>query len=131
MSPPRAVCVHSLAQARLALGAAREHGVAVTLISAPAAASYAGCGWWRALMLAAGSEHDLLDCGEAAGYAMAALRVGQRGLVLHANTPALAAVIGAAATMGATVLTLRPDALDLAEPGAARHLPAWLVPARP
>lgn len=118
---PPAVVVHGLRQARAALAP----GLPVTLLSARGAASYAGCGWWRALMQAAGAEFDILDCADAPGYAMAALRIGQRAIVLDPG-PAFAAVSAAAATLGAIVLAERPVALDLAEPGAERRLLAWL-----
>lgn len=118
---PPAVVVHGLRQARAALAP----GLPVTLLSARGAASYAGCGWWRALMQAAGAEFDILDCADAPGYAMAALRIGQRAIVLDPG-PAFAAVSAAAATLGAIVLAERPGALDLAEPGAERRLLAWL-----
>jgi hypothetical protein len=118
---PPAVVVHGLRDARAALAP----GLPVTLLSARGAAVYAGCGWWRALMQAAGAEFDILDCADAPGYAMAALRIGQRAIVLDPG-PAFAAVSAAAATLGAAVLADRPPALDLAEPGAQRRLLAWL-----
>ncbi|HEY2132177.1 MAG TPA: hypothetical protein VGH36_04260 [Acetobacteraceae bacterium] len=102
------------------------------MISAPSAACYAGCGWWRALMAAAQREfpdtpaEDILDCGAAPGFAMAALRAGQRQLVLDPTCPAFAAVAAAAARLDAVVLGTRPPALDLAEPGAARRLVDWV-----
>ena len=104
----------------------------VTLLSAPGAAGFAGCLWWRELVAQARDEfpdavlNDVLDCAAAPGHAMAALRVGQRRLVLDPACPAFAAVTAAAATLGAEVLACRPPALDLAEPGALRRLPGWL-----
>jgi hypothetical protein len=102
------------------------------LLSAPGAAGYAGCGWWRALIQAACGEfpktpaQDVLDCGAAPGFAMAALRIGQRHLVLAPSCPAFPAVTAAAGTLGAVVLPKRPAALDLAEPGANRRLHDWV-----
>jgi hypothetical protein len=81
-SKPRAVIVHSLDHARIALGAARAQGVAVALRSAEDAASYAGAGWFAAMIAAAKREFPdvaftaSLDCGDAPGYALAALREG-------------------------------------------------------
>jgi hypothetical protein len=69
---------------------------------------------------------DILDCGPAPGLAMAALRVGQRQLVLDPACPAFTAVSAAAAGLGAVVLATRPPALDLAEPGASRRLVGWV-----
>ncbi len=124
-----AVVVHGLAQARLAL----RQGRPVCLLSAPAAGRYAGVGWWRALVDAARAEaapdlavDDVLDCGDAPGTAMAALRVGQRHLILDPRCPAFAAVTGAAATVGARVLDRRPRSLDLSRRHAERALAAWL-----
>jgi hypothetical protein len=130
MLPP-AVVVHGLADARQALRAGRP----VTLLSAPGAALFAGCLWWRELLAAARAAHpatpaaDVLDCADAPGPAMAALRAGQRLLVLAPAIPAFAAVRSAAATLGAIVLAERPPALDLAEPGARRRLARWLADA--
>ena len=123
------VVVHGLAQARAAL----RPGFPVVLLSAPAAAGYAGCLWWRELVAAARSSYpatpalDILDCGEAPGHAMAALRAGQRLLLLDPACPAFARVADAAATFGAHVLSRRPPALDLAPRGAERRLTAWLA----
>jgi hypothetical protein len=124
-----AIVVHGLAHARAAL----RPGYPVVLLSAYAAAGYAGCLWWRELVAAARSLHpatptlDVLDCGAAPGHAMAALRVGQRLLLLDPACPAFAAVADAGATLGAHVLADRPPALDLAARGAPRRLLGWLA----
>jgi hypothetical protein len=125
------VCVHGLAQARAAVAAAQAAGCGLMLVSAPGAAAFAGCGWWRALVELATQNSavacdDLLDCGDGAGLAMAALRVGQRGLVLAAETPGFARVSATAERIGARVLAARPDCLDLAAPEAVRRLAAWM-----
>ena len=123
-----AVVVHGLDHARAALRPGRP----VTLLSAPGAARFAGCLWWRALIGLAQAEFpdvdlaDVLDCADAPGRAMAALRVGQRLLVLDPACPAFPAVAGAAGTLGAVLLPARPQALDLAVHGAARRLVGWL-----
>jgi hypothetical protein len=121
MNFPPAVVVHGLRHARAALAP----GLPVTLLSARGAAVYAGCGWWRALMQACGAEIDILDCADSPGYAMAALRIGQRRIILDAG-PAFAAVSAAATVLGATVLAARPEALDLADRGSERRLLTWL-----
>jgi hypothetical protein len=93
----------------------------VLLVSAPGAALYAGAGWWRAVVDAARRRHpdtpcaDLLDCADAPGRAMAALRAGCKALVLDPACPGFAAVQAAAATLGAVVLPARPATLELAE----------------
>ena len=120
---PPAVVVHGLDQARTAL----RPGLPVTLLSARGAALYAGCGWWRALVAAVAAAHEVLDCADAPGHAMAALRIGQRHLILDAACPGFAVVTAAAATLGARVLAERPAALDLAEHGAEQRLVEWLL----
>ncbi len=125
---PRCVTVHGLSDARRALAA----GFPLSLLSAPGAASYAGCGWWFELARRARAEFprlataDWLDCGDAPGRATAALRIGCRGLIL-APSPAFAAVAAIAEGVGATLLTERPDSLDMAERGAERLLADWLA----
>lgn len=131
MKLPPAVIVHELEQARTALRA----GLPVTLLSAPAAACYAGVGWWLALMRAASEQPPphILDCGESPARALEALRAGQRLVALRAP-PALFEDIAARAHMlGATMLPAPPPALDLSERTAARRLRSWLgdVPAPP
>jgi hypothetical protein len=123
-----AVIVHGLEQAKAALAPGRP----VTLLSAPGAALYAGCGWWQAVIAAARAEFaateadDLLDCADAPGRALEALRIGVGGLVLDPLCPAFPAVGRAAAAVGARLLPAAPPALDLAAHGAARRLAAWL-----
>jgi hypothetical protein len=128
MNSPPAVIVHGLGHAHAAL----RPGLPVTLLSAPGAALYAGEAWWRALMVAAREAHptvpfdDILDCADAPGRAMAALRIGQRVLILDPASPAFPAVLACAESLGARVLTARPHALDLGQRGAAGRLEAWL-----
>ncbi len=123
MKLPPAIVVHGLPHVRLATGS----GFPLTLLSGPGAAIYAGCGWWRALMaLAPGGHPDILDCADAPGRAMEALRWGCRLLILDPAVPAWALVAARAAAVGAILLADRPPALDLAQPGAQRRLPAWL-----
>ncbi len=130
---PPCIVVHGLHHARLALAT----GAPVTLLSAPGAALYAGCGWWRALVDAARAEHpardipDILDCADASGYALEALRAGQRALILSPDCAAFSVVAARAKIMGAHLLAARPPALDMAGPGAERRLRAWLVGPEP
>jgi hypothetical protein len=127
-----AVIVHGSDDAREALAVATRLARPVLLLSAPGAAGFAGCGWWLALIAAARAAYpaadmaDILDCGAAPGHAMAALRLGQRALVLDPACPAFARVSAAAAACGGVVLAARPAALDLATHGADRRLAAWL-----
>jgi hypothetical protein len=123
-----AVTVHGLADARTVLAISRP----VTLLSAPGAALFGGCGWWRAVIAQARREHpavlfdDVLDCADASGLALGALRTGQRRLVLDPAAPGWRAVAAIAASLGGEVLTSRPPTLDLAERDAARRLHKWL-----
>ena len=122
----RGVIVHGLAMARLAVtrGAACEAGV--VLVSAEAAAEYAGVGWWRALMAACGATDHILDCGAAPGRVLESLRAGQKRLVLRAAPVIFADLAERAVDCGGELLAAPPPALDLAARGAERRLDAWL-----
>jgi hypothetical protein len=122
-----AVIVHGLADGRAVLAL----GAPVTLLSAPGAAGYAGCLWWRDMILAARRHHpateaiDILDCGDAPGLAMSALRMAVCRLVLE-DGPAWAAVAQIAQRQGGFVLQHRPPALDLGAHDGRFRLTAWL-----
>ena len=111
MIVPPAVIVHGLADARTALAPGRP----VTLLSAPGAALYAGCGWWQAMVAAvraefpATEEEDILDCADGSGQAMAALRIGVIRLVLWPEAPGHAAGAAIAAELGGFVLDSAPQ----------------------
>ena len=128
MKRPPAVAVHGLAQARAVLGC----GFEATLISGRGAGWYAGAAWWIAMVQAARDSSgaafvaDILDCANAPGAAVAALRLGQRLVILDADCPAFSRVSAMARAMGADVLSTRPPCLDLDAPGAERRLAAWL-----
>ena len=120
---PASVMVHGLADARVALAVGRP----LTLLSAPGAAQYMGCLWWRELLAAAAFEGPaLLDCADAPGRALEALKLGLRGVVLAAPPAAFALVAELATAQGALLLARAPPALDLGEAGAQRRLLAWL-----
>lgn len=131
-----AVVVHALHQAQAALAAAGPRGV--LLLSAPGAGGFAGPGWFLALVAEARRLHAdvrctaALDCADAPGSALAALRAGVRVIVLDGNSPAFGAVAAAAAEWGAAVLPVRPPAFDLGRADPARRddrarLAAWLA----
>ena len=128
-----AVIVHGLADAKAALAP----GLPVTLLSAPGAALFAGCLWWREIVIAACTGYpntavpntsviDILDCADASGMAMGALRSGVLRLVLWREAPGWAGVAAVAEHEGGFVLPRAPDALDLAQRNATRKLHAWL-----
>ena len=122
---PPAIVIHGLAHAAAALAAAAELGVAVTLISAPSAAGYAGPSWFRAVVDEARAAHPevevtaVLDCGDMPGDALAALRDGAPVIRFSGDTAAKIADI--AAQCGARVIAGRPEALDLAAVERARR----------
>ena len=123
-----AVVVHGLADARRALA----FGMPVTLLSAPGAALFGGCAWWRALVRLVRAEFadvtidDILDCADASGLAVGALRIGQRAIVLDRAAPGCGSVVAIAASLGAEVLAHRPEAIDMSKPAEARRLHEWL-----
>lgn len=123
-----AVVVHSIDDARAALAT----GGPVTLLSAAGAALYGGCLWWKALTEAARSEfpkvasEDFLDCADASGQALAALRVGLYRLILWPDAPGRTRVGAIVVRKGGVLLPNRPPALDLARPRAARWLQEWV-----
>lgn len=121
MALPPAVVVHNLSHARLCAGRR------VALLSAPGAAQYAGVLWWRELLAAADWRGPaLLDCGDGAGRALEALRLGLPGIILRTNPAAFAAAAEIATTQGAILLPGPPPALDLGARGAQRQLDTWL-----
>ncbi|MDE2333608.1 MAG: hypothetical protein KGK10_03635 [Rhodospirillales bacterium] len=125
MFPAPVVLVGDHAAAIAAVGVGRP----VTLLSPPGAAGRLGALWWWVLAEAARARAsapvaDLLDCADAPGHAMAALRCGCRGLVL-ARGPGFARVAAAAASLGAEVLDSRPPAMTILDwrAGDARAAP--------
>jgi hypothetical protein len=123
MQLPPAVIIHGLADAKTAL----SPGLPVTLLSARGAASYGGCFWWFSLIAEAGTPYpSLLDCADAPGRAVEALRMGVKGLVLNCEARLFGTVRGLAEHYGAVLLHQAPPALDLAQRGAARRLTFWL-----
>jgi hypothetical protein len=127
-----AVIVHGSADAHAALAP----GLPVTLLSAPGAALAGGCLWWREMIAAARAAHpeseatDILDCADASGLAMGALRSGVCRLVLWPDAPGWAGVAAIAERQGGFVLPHAPAALDLAQRNAIRRLHAWLRDSR-
>jgi hypothetical protein len=114
------IIVHSLAHAVAALSAAAECGRAIVIASAPDAGIYAGPGWFGALVKAAreavpaASATALLDCGDDAGAAQAAIGGGIEGIVYTGRADVAARLADIAGQRGAIFLTTRPEpALDL------------------
>jgi acyl-CoA reductase-like NAD-dependent aldehyde dehydrogenase len=109
---PRPIVVYSLAEAVAALEAA--NGRETVLVSAPDAGVYAGPGWWVGLTEAAREAvpaarfSTVLDCGEDAGAAMAAIRAGIEAVVFTGRTDVAERLAAIAAARGARLLTERP-----------------------
>lgn len=119
----RRIVVHDLAQARAALSAAEEAGVAVILQSPPAAAGYYGPGFFRGLPV-------VLDCGDAPGHALAALRAGVKRIRLRAAPEVLAKVADIAGQLGAELDGADEPVLDLGTVPSGRWSAAcreWLT----
>ncbi|HEX2152024.1 MAG TPA: hypothetical protein VHG31_08515 [Stellaceae bacterium] len=115
-----AIVVHSLAHAVAALEAAAEAGEPVVLLSAVNAGLSAGAGWWREVVAAArdcvraARMAALLDCGDDAGAAQAALREGIEAIVFSGRDEVVERLADIAHQCGGSVLTERPEtALDL------------------
>lgn len=130
---PRAITVHNLDHARCALAAASELGVPVTLLSPPHGAGYLGAGYFLALAEKATAEHPdaeaswILDCGDAPGLALGALRLGCAAIRFTGPAPVRKKIADIAKQSGAAIDNRRYQVLDLLTqddaPAAAR---AWL-----
>lgn len=120
---PPAVIVHDAAHVRAAMAL----GLPFVALSPPGFALYAGCLWWQAILDESGFSGDaLLDCADAPGRAVEAMRMGLRGVVLDGACLSFERVSLIAGECGAILLDKAPPALDLARRGADRRLAAWL-----
>ena len=115
------IIVHSLTHAVAALSAAADAGRSITLLSAPDAGIYAGPGWWREMIAAARAAmpaaqcNAVLDCGNNAGAAQAAIRAGIEAILFTGRADVTERLADIAAQRGVRLLTKRPEAaLDLA-----------------
>lgn len=119
----RAILVHSAADADTALAAATMAGRAVLLVGRAAAV---GPAWFLAVAARALARHPgaraaaLLDCGDRAGAALAALRSGATLIGFRGSEDATRRLAAIAATYGATVVP----------PPVAPFDPATLPPKR-
>jgi hypothetical protein len=129
---PPAFIVHHLDHAVAALTAAAEADDAVTLVSPPAAVYSLGVGYFLAMIAAArdavpkARATAILDCGDAAGLAVAALRGGADAVHLEASDEVLDRVADMARELGGELARHLPDAtVDLGtagDPAAAARL---------
>ncbi len=129
----KAVIVHCLEDARIALSAAQAAGCGVVLASAPGAAAYTGILWFRELLRAAQAERPevpvtgLLDCGDKPGLVLAALGHGLPALRFTGPRKVAQRLAEICKGEGVELVTGRLKALDLgieAAPDAACE--AWL-----
>lgn len=116
-----AVIIHNLAQGRAALAAANEVHKPVVLWSAPGAGCYAGAGWWCGLLDQLkqaqpdqGHYTSILDCSDAPGFAMAAIRAQVPGIYFCGMPEITQKLSDMARAQGLGLFTVRPAALDLA-----------------
>ena len=117
--PARAVIVHSLADARAAIGAAARLCVPLIVESAEGAAAYAGPLWFLEVVRTAHAEHPkvkvtaVLDCGDSPGYALGALRAGCRAIRLRAPRRVATKIRAIARQYGAVLCGGKTGARDL------------------
>jgi hypothetical protein len=130
----RAVIIHELADAMAALEAAAELGVPVTLLSAPGGAASVGAGWFDAVVREARAAFPqvpadaVLDCGDRADLAQAALRHGLKAICFRGSAAVAARLADIAGQRGAVLYRRFPRALDpfgVADRAAACR--AWLA----
>lgn len=109
----RIAVVRSLAEARAVLAEAPRGPI--VLVSPPDAAASLGVGFCRALVEVARAEFPaidieaVMDCGDAPGHALAALRMGFKEVVLRGDPRARARVAAIARGMGARLLARPPS----------------------
>lgn len=120
--PNSVIIVHSFAQTCAALTAAVELSKDLTLLSAPDAGLQSGPAWFLALAQQArdsvpGAERleitVLLDCGDAPGIVLAALRHGLTDVCFTGSPDRLNKLTEIAEQHGARIVTQRPEGLDL------------------
>lgn len=103
------VRIRSLTEARSVLAAAAGLDLSLTLISPAGAAGSAGPGWWMELLAALAEPPSewtgpaILDCGDCAGDAMAALRAGVPLLSIRTEVRLFERLTGMATACGARI----------------------------
>jgi hypothetical protein len=129
-----AITIHGLTDARAALAAAQALRVPVTLISGPGGGSYAGPGWFNAVVHEACavfpdvSVTAILDCDDAPGHAVGAFRAGTKAVRFTGRADVAVKLRDIAASVGAELITEDVETLDLRghrDPVAA--CTAWLA----
>lgn len=125
--------IHSLAHAVAALESAEKAGVSITLLSPPDFAAYGGAGFFNAIVRRARAKVPgakscaVLDCGDAPGLALGALRAGTEAVRFGGRPSVRTKMAEIAAAHGARLLAARPRALDLLDAADVRAAClAWL-----
>ncbi|MDP6564318.1 MAG: hypothetical protein QF578_05780 [Alphaproteobacteria bacterium] len=118
----RALIYHDLAQADRVLALADQLGQPVVLLTAPGAAAYGGPDHYLRIVELARRDRPevsveaILDCGDDAGIAQMALRLGWRSLVLKGKRAVRDKLRQIAERDNARILARPPKALDLNVP---------------
>ena len=127
---PLAVTVRDLPGARRTVDAARRLGCAVLLLTEPGAHAWHGPGYLKAMLEQAGAARAVLDCGDDAGAAMLALRLGWRELHMTGPADTVARIVAMTAAAGSRFHAQLPESLDLGALGPVDEpLERWLVAA--
>jgi hypothetical protein len=129
----RAVRVHGLGDAMLACSVAHELDAAITLFSAPGAVATIGPAWFRSMIQELERTFPdldmeaVLDCGDLAGYALAALRSDVRLISYSGNASAARKIKDIAGTYGGRLVRRPSRILDIRdEDDADAALRKWL-----
>ncbi len=121
---PPAVIVHD----HRTIARALAPGLPVTLLSPRGFVLYAGAPWWRALLEQASfTGFSLLDCSDAAGRALEALRIGLRGVILSAETVIFDQIAAIARETDADLWHAAPPAFDATANSDDAELRRWLI----
>lgn len=118
-SEPAYFTIHGLVDLRAALAAGSATGRPIVAVSGPVASAYAGADWFSSLLKIGRNEFPstsltgILDCGDRAGDAVSALRVGIDALVFTGHPDAARRLASLCAIQGVELLTARPNAFDL------------------
>ena len=130
----RAVRIYGLADAMRAGAVAHELGLAIRLFSAPDAAASMGPAWFRNIVselertYPALDVEAVLDCGDAAGYALAALRAGVKIIRFSGNPSTTRKIADIAGKYGARLERAPSRILDTRrERDADAALRKWLT----
>ncbi|AXY21614.1 hypothetical protein CD178_00811 [Komagataeibacter saccharivorans] len=115
-------CARDLAQVMAVVASLR---VDCAVLSPPGAGCFMGVPWWAALT-AGCPLPSMLDCGQAAGHAAAALRAGMKHVIVSATPAQQHALASLAQATGGHVLSRRPVALDLPARNACDTLERYL-----